>query len=66
MPSEEKCEQVYEIAKRSEYILSVGSGTLNDMAKSFLLVKYSLWCLGDGGKYGWILLERGGVDALWV
>ena len=34
MPSEDKCEQAYETAKKSEYVLAVGSGTLNDMAKS--------------------------------
>jgi glycerol-1-phosphate dehydrogenase [NAD(P)+] len=34
VPSEDKCEYSYSIAKNAEYILSVGSGTLNDMGKS--------------------------------
>ena len=34
VPTEEKCEQAFSIAKNSEYLLAVGSGTLNDMAKS--------------------------------
>lgn len=34
VPTEEKCEQAYGIAKDCEYLLAVGSGTLNDMAKS--------------------------------
>lgn len=34
IPSEDKCEQAYEVAKASDYLLAVGSGTLNDMAKS--------------------------------
>ena len=34
VPSEDKCEYAYSIAKQSEYVLAVGSGTLNDMAKS--------------------------------
>lgn len=34
IPSEDKCEQAFETAKNSDYVLAVGSGTLNDMAKS--------------------------------
>ena len=34
IPSEDKCEQAYELAKNADYLLAVGSGTLNDMAKS--------------------------------
>lgn len=34
IPSEDKCEYAYEIAKDADYVLAVGSGTLNDMAKS--------------------------------
>lgn len=34
IPSEDKCEQVYKMAKGTEYLLAVGSGTLNDMSKS--------------------------------
>ena len=34
IPSEDKCEEGYETAKGSDYFLAVGSGTLNDMAKS--------------------------------
>ena len=34
VPSEDKCEYAYEITKAADYILAVGSGTLNDMAKS--------------------------------
>ncbi len=34
VPTEDKCEQAYGIAKGAEYLLAVGSGTLNDMAKS--------------------------------
>ena len=34
VPAEEKCEYAYKIAGDSDYILAVGSGTLNDMAKS--------------------------------
>lgn len=34
IPSEDKCEYAYEIAKISDYLLAVGSGTLNDMAKA--------------------------------
>ena len=34
VPSEDKCEQAYLTAKGTEYLLAVGSGTLNDMAKS--------------------------------
>ena len=34
VPSEDKCEYAYERAKNTDYVLAVGSGTLNDMAKS--------------------------------
>jgi glycerol-1-phosphate dehydrogenase [NAD(P)+] len=34
VPSEDKCEQAYDVAKGTDYLLAVGSGTLNDMAKS--------------------------------
>ena len=34
IPTEDKCEYAYEIAKDADYVLAVGSGTLNDMAKS--------------------------------
>ena len=34
VPSEDKCEYAYAIAADAEYVLAVGSGTLNDMAKS--------------------------------
>lgn len=34
VPSEDKCEFAQEIAKKADYLLAVGSGTLNDMAKS--------------------------------
>lgn len=34
VPSEDKCEQAYLLAKQADYVLAVGSGTLNDMAKS--------------------------------
>lgn len=34
VPSEDKCEYAYNITKNADYILAVGSGTLNDMAKS--------------------------------
>ncbi|MBE7067745.1 MAG: sn-glycerol-1-phosphate dehydrogenase [Clostridiales bacterium] len=34
IPSEDKCQQAYDVAKNAEYVLAVGSGTLNDMAKS--------------------------------
>ena len=34
IPSEDKCDQAYAVAKDTEYLLAVGSGTLNDMAKS--------------------------------
>lgn len=34
VPSEDKCEYAYQIAKNTDYLLAVGSGTLNDMAKS--------------------------------
>lgn len=34
VPSEDKCEYAYDISKNADYVLAVGSGTLNDMAKS--------------------------------
>ena len=34
VPSEDKCAQAYDAAKEADYLLAVGSGTLNDMAKS--------------------------------
>ena len=34
VPSEDKCQEAYIVAKNSDYLLAVGSGTLNDMAKS--------------------------------
>lgn len=34
IPSEDKCDYAYERAKQADYVLAVGSGTLNDMAKS--------------------------------
>ena len=34
VPSEDKCEQAYLAAEKADYVLAVGSGTLNDMAKS--------------------------------
>lgn len=34
VPSEDKCEYAYSMAKGTDYVLAVGSGTLNDMAKS--------------------------------
>lgn len=34
VPTEDKCEYAYRIAADAEYVLAVGSGTLNDMAKS--------------------------------
>ncbi len=34
IPSEDKCEYAKEISKNADYVLAVGSGTLNDMAKS--------------------------------
>lgn len=34
IPSEDKCEYAYTLAKTADYVLAVGSGTLNDMAKS--------------------------------
>lgn len=34
IPSEDKCEYAYETARNADYVLAVGSGTLNDMAKS--------------------------------
>ena len=32
VPSEDKCDYAYEIAKNADYVMAVGSGTLNDMA----------------------------------
>ncbi len=34
IPAEDKCDYALSLAKRSDYLLAVGSGTLNDMAKS--------------------------------
>ncbi len=34
VPSEDKCDYAYSVAKTADYVLAVGSGTLNDMAKS--------------------------------
>jgi len=34
VPSEDKCDYAFNLAKNSDYLLAVGSGTLNDMAKS--------------------------------
>lgn len=34
VPSEDKCDYAFVIAKDADYVLAVGSGTLNDMAKS--------------------------------
>lgn len=34
VPSEDKCEYAYKIAFAADYVLAVGSGTLNDMAES--------------------------------
>lgn len=34
VPTEDKCEYAFRIAKNADYVLAVGSGTLNDMAKS--------------------------------
>lgn len=34
VPSEDKCEDAYTVAMGCDYVLAVGSGTLNDMAKS--------------------------------
>ena len=34
VPSEDKCEYAFDVAENAEYVLAVGSGTLNDMAKS--------------------------------
>ena len=34
VPTEDQCDYAYEIAAGAEYVLAVGSGTLNDMAKS--------------------------------
>ncbi len=33
LPTEEKCEQAYVLSAGCDYVLAVGSGTLNDMAK---------------------------------
>ena len=43
IPSEDKCEYAYEIAKKADYVLAVGSGTLNDMSKS-ISTKLNLPC----------------------
>ncbi len=34
LPTEDKCEYAQTLAKKADYVLAVGSGTLNDMAKS--------------------------------
>lgn len=34
IPSEDKCDTAYNVANGADYLLAVGSGTLNDMAKS--------------------------------
>ena len=34
IPTEDKCDYAFEISKNADYLLAVGSGTLNDMAKS--------------------------------
>ncbi|MGN1052671.1 MAG: sn-glycerol-1-phosphate dehydrogenase, partial [Candidatus Scatosoma sp.] len=34
LPTEDKCEQAYGLSATCDYVLAVGSGTLNDMAKS--------------------------------
>lgn len=34
VPTEDKCEYAYQMAADADYVLAVGSGTLNDMAKS--------------------------------
>ena len=34
IPSEDKCDYAYSVAQSCDYVLAVGSGTLNDMAKS--------------------------------
>ena len=34
LPTEDKCERAYELSGNCDYVLAVGSGTLNDMAKS--------------------------------
>lgn len=34
VPSEDKCEYAEKLAAKTQYVLAVGSGTLNDMAKS--------------------------------
>ncbi len=34
LPTEDKCAMAYVAAERADYVLAVGSGTLNDMAKS--------------------------------
>ena len=43
IPSEDKCEYAYTLAKTVDYVLAVGSGTLNDMAKSVLLLLLHYW-----------------------
>ena len=34
LPTEDKCDYAFTLAKNADYVLAVGSGTLNDMAKS--------------------------------
>ena len=34
IPTESNCEEAYTASQNSDYLLAVGSGTLNDMAKS--------------------------------
>ena len=34
IPTEDKCEYAKSISQNTDYVLAVGSGTLNDMAKS--------------------------------
>ena len=34
VPTEDKCDQAYALAAQVDYVLAVGSGTLNDMSKS--------------------------------
>ena len=43
VPSEDKCDYAYGIAKNAEYLLAVGSGTLNDMGKS-VTTRLSIEC----------------------
>ena len=43
IPSEDKCEYAYEIAGKADYVLAVGSGTLNDMAK-FVSTRRNIPC----------------------